>query len=229
MTADEKLQAIAQEVQTCTRCPLHQGRTNAVPGAGSSTTRVMFIGEGPGYHEDRKGLPFVGPAGKFLDELLLMAGMQRPEVFIGNVIKCRPPQNRDPQPDEIHTCTTTFLYRQIEVIDPTVIVTLGRFSMALFMPNEKISRIHGQPRIIDGRLVVPMMHPAAALHQPKNRSLIEDDFRRLPEILAQAEQAEQAEHEQADTSSEPAASDNTASGTRSSDNDGETLEQLSMF
>ncbi len=147
----------------------------------------MFIGEGPGYHEDRRGRPFVGPAGQLLDELLAMAGLRRNEVFIGNVIKCRPPQNRDPQPDEISTCTQAFLFRQIEAIQPRVIVTLGRFSMNLFLPGEKISRIHGQPREVDGRLIVPMIHPAAALHQPQNRPLIEADFRRLPEILARAE------------------------------------------
>ncbi len=147
----------------------------------------MFIGEGPGYHEDRRGRPFVGPAGQFLDELLAMAGLQRTEVFIGNVVKCRPPQNRDPQPEEIATCTQAFLFRQIEALQPRVIVTLGRFSMNLFLPGEKISRIHGQPRKVDGRLIVPMIHPAAALHQPQNRPLIEADFRRLPEILAEAE------------------------------------------
>ncbi len=147
----------------------------------------MFIGEGPGYHEDRRGRPFVGPAGQFLDELLAMAGLRRTDVFIGNVIKCRPPQNRDPQPDEISTCTQAFLFRQIEALQPRVIVTLGRFSMNLFLPGEKISRIHGQPRKVDGRLIVPMIHPAAALHQPQNRPLIEADFRRLPEILAEAE------------------------------------------
>jgi uracil-DNA glycosylase len=123
-----------------------------------------------------------------LDELLMIAGLKREEVFIGNVIKCRPPQNRDPEPAEIETCTKTYLFRQIESINPHVIVTLGRFSMALYIPKSKISQIHGQPRKIDGRLIVPMMHPAAALHQPKNRQLIEDDFRTLPEIVEQARQ-----------------------------------------
>lgn len=187
MSAAETLQLIAREVQTCTRCPLHIGRTHAVPGEGPPDAKIMFIGEGPGYHEDRRGRPFVGPAGQFLDELLAMAGLQRTEVFIGNVVKCRPPQNRDPQPEEIATCTQAFLFRQIEALQPRVIVTLGRFSMNLFLPGEKISRIHGQPRKVDGRLIVPMIHPAAALHQPQNRPLIEADFRRLPEILAEAE------------------------------------------
>jgi len=187
LTSEEKLRTIAQEVNQCTLCPLHQGRVNAVPGEGTATAKIMFIGEGPGYHEDRQGRPFVGQSGKFLDELLLMAGLKREDVFIGNVIKCRAPKNRDPEPDEIKTCTNAHLFRQIEAIDPHVIVTLGRFSMALYIPGGRISQIHGQPRKIDGRLVVPMMHPAAALHQPKNRPLIEADFRRLPEILAEAE------------------------------------------
>ncbi len=147
----------------------------------------MFIGEGPGYHEDRQGRPFVGQAGQFLNELLALAGLKREEVFIGNVVKCRPPQNRDPLPDEVATCTANYLFRQIAAINPAIIVTLGRFSMNLFLPKEKISRIHGQPRKVEGRLIVPMIHPAAALHQKQNKPLIEEDFRRLPEILAQAE------------------------------------------
>jgi uracil-DNA glycosylase family 4 len=193
LTATETLQLIAQEVKTCTLCGLHAGRTRAVPGEGPPDAKIMLIGEGPGYHEDRQGRPFVGPSGQFLDELLAMAGLRRSDVFIGNVVKCRPPQNRDPQPDEVATCTQTYLYRQIDAIAPTVIVTLGRFSMSLFLPGERISRIHGQPRTVKGRLIVPMLHPAAALHQPQNRPLIEADFQRLPEILASAEsQAEAA-------------------------------------
>lgn len=184
----EELQRIAQEVRSCTLCALHQGRTKAVPGEGPANAKIMLIGEGPGYHEDRQGRPFVGAAGKFLDELLEMAGLQRSDVFITNVVKCRPPQNRDPQADEVEACTSTYLFRQIELINPSVIVTLGRFSMTLFLPKERISRIHGQPRHVNGRMVVPMLHPAAALHQAQNRPLIEADFRRLPEILAQAEQ-----------------------------------------
>lgn len=186
--AAETLQLIADDVRTCTRCKLHSGRTRAVPGTGPADAKIMLIGEGPGYHEDRQGLPFVGSSGKFLDELLAMAGLRRNDVFIGNVVKCRPPQNRDPQPDEVETCTSHFLYRQIDVIDPPVIVTLGRFSMSLFLPGERIMRIHGQPCAHNNRLIVPMLHPAAALHQPQNRPLIEADFRRLPEILAEAEQ-----------------------------------------
>jgi uracil-DNA glycosylase len=190
VTAVETLQLIAQETQRCTLCALHTGRTRAVPGEGPPDAKIMLIGEGPGYHEDRQGRPFVGPSGQFLDELLAMAGLKRSEVFIGNVVKCRPPQNRDPQPDEVKTCTETYLFKQIAAIDPAVIVTLGRFSMNLFLPGAKITRIHGQPHTTaDGRLIVPMLHPAAALHQPQNRPLIEADFQRLPEILANAERA----------------------------------------
>jgi DNA polymerase len=187
----ETIQLIAQEVRGCTLCGLASGRTRAVPGEGPADARIVLIGEGPGYHEDRQGRPFVGQSGQFLDDLLAMAGLARADVFIANVVKCRPPQNRDPLPDEVATCTESYLYRQIEAINPPVIVTLGRFSMSLFLPGERITRIHGQPRNVGGRLIVPMLHPAAALHQPQNRPLIEADFRSLPEILARAE-AEQA-------------------------------------
>lgn len=190
--ASDELQKIAQEVHSCKLCPLHQGRVKAVPGEGPIDATIVFIGEGPGYHEDRQGRPFVGPSGKFLDELLALAGLQRQTVFIGNVIKCRPPQNRDPLPEEIDICTRTYLLRQIDIINPRVIVTLGRFSMSLYLPGERISRIHGQPRMINGRLIVPMLHPAAALHQPQNRPLIEADFRRLPEIIARSEHTGQS-------------------------------------
>jgi DNA polymerase len=186
LSAAELLQQIANEVRTCTACRLHQSAMRAVPGEGPPDAKVMFIGEAPGFHEDRQGRPFVGAAGQFLEELLALAGLRRSDVFIANVIKHRPPDNRDPEPDEIAACSQ-FLERQIAALNPLVIVTLGRFSMARWFPGEKISRIHGQPRWIDGRLIVPMMHPAAALHQPQYRALIEADFRRLPEFIAQAE------------------------------------------
>ncbi len=181
------LEQIATEVRGCTLCGLHTGRTRAVPGEGPVDAKIMLIGEGPGYHEDRQGRPFVGASGQFLEELLGLAGLRRADVFIGNVVKCRPPQNRDPQPDEVQTCTETYLFRQIAAIDPKVIVTLGRFSMNLFIPGAKISRIHGQPQRVQGRLIVPMLHPAAALHQPQNRPLLEADFRSLPSLLAEEE------------------------------------------
>lgn len=163
-----------------------------MPGEGPADAKIVLIGEGPGYHEDRQGRPFVGASGQFLNDLLALAGLARSDVFIANVVKCRPPQNRDPLPEEVATCAERHLYRQIAAIDPPVIVTLGRFSMNLFLPGERIMRAHGQPRTVGGRLIVPMLHPAAALHQPQNRPLIEADFQRLPEILARAEAAQAA-------------------------------------
>lgn len=188
MNANESLEQVAEEVVVCTRCPLHHSRKNAVPGTGPAGADIMFIGEGPGFHENEQGLPFVGAAGRFLDELLHGIGMKREEVFITNVVKCRPPGNRDPEPQELEACDP-YLERQIEAINPKVIVTLGRFSMAKFMSNVKISQVHGQARTVNGRLVVPMFHPAAALHQGSLRPVIQADFARLPELIQQAQQA----------------------------------------
>jgi len=152
----------------------------------------MFIGEGPGFHEDQQGRPFVGAAGKFLEELLASIGLKRENVFIANVVKCRPPGNRDPYPEEIAACAG-YLDRQIALINPKVIATLGRYSMHKFFPGQTISRIHGQPGKIGGRIVVPMYHPAAALHQPKYKAEIEADFRKLPKILKEAEELQDSE------------------------------------
>jgi uracil-DNA glycosylase len=182
---------LAREVSSCERCPLAQGRTHAVPGDGPENAAIMFIGEGPGFHEDRQGKPFVGAAGQFLNELLQSIGLQRAEVYITNVVKCRPPGNRDPQPDEIEACRT-FLDRQIAAIKPKVVVTLGRYSMARAFPNEKISAIHGKPRKVGEVVYVPMFHPAAALHQPSLRKTVEEDFARLPGILADLNRVEEA-------------------------------------
>ena len=179
---------IAQEVSVCEKCSLHHSRKHAVPGEGPSNAAIMFIGEGPGFHENEQGRPFVGAAGKFLEELLAGIGMQRTEVFITNVVKCRPPGNRDPLPDELDACAD-YLERQIQAINPQVIVTLGRFSMARFLPNAKISSVHGQVMQVRGRWVVPMYHPAAALHQASLRPIIERDFARLPELIAKAIEA----------------------------------------
>jgi uracil-DNA glycosylase family 4 len=181
-----ELDAVAAEVVVCPKCELSRSRTHAVPGHGNPHARVMLIGEGPGWHEDQQGLPFVGNAGKFLNELLELGGLKREDVFITNVVKCRPPGNRDPMPDEIAACAP-YLERQIGAIDPDVIVTLGRFSMSRWFPGERISKIHGQPKRIEGRLIVPMYHPAAALHQAALRGAIEDDFKKLPKWLAEAE------------------------------------------
>jgi len=188
MKADDELKQIAQEVAGCMKCPLHHSRKLAVPGEGPSNADIMFIGEGPGFHENEQGRPFVGAAGKYLDELLAKIGMHRSQVFIANVVKCRPPGNRDPMPDELEACRL-YLERQIQVINPKVIVTLGRFSMANFLPNAKISSVHGQAMKVKGRLVIAMYHPAAALHQGSLKPVIERDFARLPELIAQAEKA----------------------------------------
>lgn len=182
---ESEAQVMYERIRMCPDCDLSQTRTNAVPGDGPLTAKIMFIGEGPGAQEDKQGLPFVGPAGKFLNELLSVAGLARSEVYITNVVKCRPPQNRDPMPAEIRACAN-YLDKQLSLIRPRVVVTLGRFSMRRWFPGESISRIHGQPRQFGDLLVVPMFHPAAALHQERYKSLIVEDFRRLPDILAQA-------------------------------------------
>jgi len=179
------LNQVAAEVRVCIQCQLNVSRKNAVPGEGPANAEVMFIGEGPGFYENEQGRPFVGAAGKFLDELLQRAHLQREKVFITNVVKCRPPGNRDPLPEELEACSW-FLDRQIEAINPLVIVTLGRFSMAKFMGNVRISDVHGQSRWVNGRLVVAMFHPAAALHQPSLKNAVLDDFGRLPGYLTQA-------------------------------------------
>ena len=184
MSSEDVLKMVADEVAVCTSCALHHSRKNAVPGEGPAHADLMFIGEGPGFHENEQGRPFVGAAGKFLEELLGSIALTREQVFIGNVVKCRPPGNRDPQPEEVSACSG-YLERQIEAINPKVIVTLGRFSMARYFPDAKISKIHGQPKVVDGRLIVPMYHPAAALHQPSLRSVVEADFARLPALIEQ--------------------------------------------
>ncbi len=177
-----ELTQIAQEVRVCTQCPLHTTRKLSVPGEGPSNAQILFIGEGPGHNENEQGRPFVGAAGKFLDELLEKAGLQRRHVFICNVVKCRPPNNRDPEPQEILACGK-YLDRQIAAINPKVIVTLGRFSMNKFFPSARISQIHGRASRVDGRLVVAMYHPAAALHQPNLRPELEADFAGLAKLL----------------------------------------------
>lgn len=184
----EELEQIAREVAECTACVLARTRHKTVPGYGDPHAKIMFIGEAPGYHEDQQGKPFVGPAGQFLDELLASIGLTREQVFIANVVKCRPPNNRDPQPDEIAACDH-FLRRQISAIQPKVVVTLGRFSMAKFFPGESISRIHGRARRQNGVIYFPLYHPAAALHQPALRRTIEEDFKKLPELIGSLEDA----------------------------------------
>jgi len=179
-----ELSELYAAIARCQKCALARTRTHAVPGEGPEDAKIMFIGEAPGFHEDKQGRPFVGAAGQFLEQLLASINMRRDQVVIANVIKCRPPGNREPLPDEIEACRP-FLDRQLEIIKPKVIITLGRFSMARFFPDASISRIHGQPAKRDGYVVIPMFHPAAALHQPRYRSLIEEDFRKIPAILAE--------------------------------------------
>lgn len=186
--AEATLAQIAKEVSVCQRCMLHHSRKLAVPGEGPVDAEIMFIGEGPGFHENEQGRPFVGAAGKYLEELLAKINLQRQEVFIGNVVKCRPPNNRDPLPEELAACSD-YLERQIQVINPKVIVTLGRYSMSRFLPNAKISDVHGQSYRIKGRLIVPMFHPAAALHQPSLKVSVERDFMHLPELIAKVDES----------------------------------------
>lgn len=202
MDAETILNQVASEVSNCMKCNLHYSRKNAVPGEGPANAKIMFIGEGPGFHENEQGRPFVGAAGKFLDELLVSIHMNRSNVFIGNVVKCRPPGNRDPLPEELSACSE-YLERQIQAIDPKVIVTLGRFSMAHFLPGAKISEIHGQATKVNGRLVVAMYHPAAALHQRALKSTIESDFSRLPDLIAKAEQVKEHSPQKAEDKEEP--------------------------
>ena len=191
---DVTLDEIAAQVRVCTRCELCRSRTNAVPGNGNPQAEIMFIGEAPGWHEDKQGLPFVGAAGQFLNEMLASIGLTRAEVFVTNIVKCRPPGNRDPLPDEIAACSQ-YLDAQIAAIQPKVIVTLGRFSMARWFPGERISRIHGQARRFGSFVVVPMYHPAAALHQASLRETVETDMARLPRIIEDARQSSAADEE----------------------------------
>ncbi len=167
---------------SCQACDLARLRTMVVPGEGAEDADILFIGEAPGLNEDREGRPFIGAAGAFLDELLSSIGLSRNDVYIANVIKCRPQGNRDPLPVEIKACKP-WLDQQIELIQPKVIVTLGRYSLARYMPNESIGKVHGKPRKIGDVLCFPMYHPAAALHQGSLRKVIEEDMRRLPQVL----------------------------------------------
>ena len=192
------LEAIAAEVRDCTQCRLHSGRTRAVPGEGDPSTEVVFVGEGPGFNEDKQGRPFVGRAGDMLVKLLGSVGWRREDVFITNVVKCRPPDNRDPEPDEIAACSP-YLTRQLEVLDPAVVVTLGRFSMARFMPGAKISQAHGTVRPVDpatgarDALVLAMYHPAAALRTPAIERESFVDAATIPNVLLDA-RARRADH-----------------------------------
>lgn len=185
------LEAIAAEVRVCRNCRLHETRTKAVPGEGDPDTEVVFVGEGPGFNEDREGRPFIGRAGDLLVKLLGSIGWRRGDVFITNVVKCRPPDNRDPQPDEIAACAP-YLQRQLAILDPAVVVTLGRFSMGTFMPGAKISQVHGTVRPVDpatgarAAMVFAMYHPAAALRTPAIERESYADIAAVPAALIDA-------------------------------------------
>jgi DNA polymerase len=192
MGAEALLSAVAAEVSDCTLCPLHVGRTRTVPGEGNPLSDVLLVGEGPGAREDATGRPFVGPAGQLLDELLRAIGWTREQVFIANVVKCRPPGNRDPEADEIAACRP-YLDRQEAALDPAVIVTLGRHSLRRYLPDARIGEVHGRLRRSGGRFVFPMYHPAAALHQSSLRETLFADIRGLPAALLAARDAIEAE------------------------------------
>jgi len=186
------LAELNQEIGRCRDCELAETRNTVVPGEGAEGAEIMFIGEAPGFYEDQQGRPFVGSAGKFLDELLASIGLDRTRVYICNVIKCRPPGNRDPLPQEIEACRK-WLDRQIELISPKVVVTLGRHSMARFFRGASIGKIHGTSREVDGQLCFAMYHPAAALHQQSLRRTIEADMQKLPAIIAEYKAREPAQ------------------------------------
>ncbi|MFN8110527.1 MAG: uracil-DNA glycosylase [Thermoleophilia bacterium] len=184
----------AEHVLACTRCPLHEGRTQVVAGGGSPTARLMFVGEAPGYHEDRTGVPFVGQAGQLLERLLAGIGLTRDDVFIANVLKCRPPGNRDPLPAEIRACEP-HLFQQVAIIRPAMICTLGNFATKLLSGRaDGISRVHGceLPIEVGGQptLLYPLFHPAAALYTPAMLATLEADFARIPALIAGADGVE---------------------------------------
>ena len=210
MNSEQVLKNIAEEVSSCKRCDLNHSRDKGVPGEGPTNAEIMFIGEGPGFHENMQGRPFVGAAGDLLVELLDSIGMKREEVFITNVVKCRPPGNRDPAIEELEACNP-YLDQQIQVINPSVIVTLGRFSMGKFIPHAKISEVHGQSIRVKRMLVIPFYHPAAALHRPSLRSVVEEDFAKLPSLIKGAAKIPEVQLEE------------------HSENNNDQAEQLSLF
>jgi len=185
-----ELEAYAAQTAACTRCRLAEGRTQVVFGNGDPSADLMFVGEAPGFHEDQQGMPFVGQAGKLLDQLLAGIGLSRDMVFVANVLKCRPPGNRDPMPDEIEACES-HLFRQVELIQPKVVATLGNFSTKLLSGKQLgITRVHGQEQqvTLGGRnvLLYPLYHPAAALYTPAMLKVLQEDFRRIPELIGRA-------------------------------------------
>ena len=216
----QTLKLISDEVRSCTKCRLHQGTRNGVPGEGNPNAEILFVGEGPGFHEDAQGRPFVGPAGKLLNEMLARAALKREDVFIANIVKHRPPANRDPMPDEIEACWG-YLERQIAEIKPVLVVTLGRHSMMQFFgPDARITRVHATTRPWRDILAYACFHPAAALHQPKYREMLEQDFDGLPKALELARKRAAERNEQSDLATV---------GVSSDDGDGDAPSQLSLF
>jgi DNA polymerase len=183
---DAQLQRIADEVNVCTKCPLHEGRTHAVPGEGPINADIMFIGEAPGRNEDQQGRPFVGQAGKLLEQLLAEIGLTRDDVWIANVVKCRPPGNRDPMPEEIAACSE-YLERQIALLQPKIIATLGRYSMEKFFPGARITKVHGQAKRAGNRVLIPMFHPAYILRNMAALPDAQRDMRKIPRLLERLE------------------------------------------
>jgi DNA polymerase len=178
-----ELSALADRISTCTLCRLCESRTNTVPGQGNPHADIVFIGEGPGKTEDETGVPFCGASGRLLDSLLESIGLSRNDIFITNVVKCRPPANRDPLPDEKEICTTTYLNNQLNLIKPKLIVTLGRHALGHFIPNLKISEVHGQPKRYRDQVYLALYHPAVALYNGSMRATLEEDFQTIPKIL----------------------------------------------
>lgn len=200
MTLEKKgtaLDEIAEEVRSCQKCRLGKTRTQAVPGIGDPESKVLFVGEAPGFQEDKQGIPFCGPAGKFLDEMLKSINLDRNKVFIANVVKCRPPENRDPEDDEKDACWP-YLQEQINIINPKLVVCLGRHSMMRLIPGQpSISRIHGKPlRRPDGRVYLPLYHPSAALHNGSLRPVQLVDFAQIPRLICKIESEEKIEQDQ---------------------------------
>ena len=196
------LTELYREIALCRQCEIAKYRTKVVPGEGAENAEILFIGEAPGWHEDQQGRPFVGPAGQFLDELLASINLKREQVYIANVIKCRPPENRDPLPIEISNCRK-WLEKQIELISPRMIVTLGRYSMAMFFPGKSISKIHGTAQKQDNIICYAMYHPAAALHQQSLRQAIKADMLKIPSLIAETKDVIEARPESQQLKPEP--------------------------
>jgi len=182
-TTTQELDQLAQVIRGCTACRLCEERTNAVPGQGNPHASIMFVGEGPGKNEDQQGIPFCGASGRLLDSLLETIGLKRSDVFITNIVKCRPPGNRDPLPDEKEVCAPRYLDHQIAVIKPKLIVTLGRHALSHFIPNQKISEVHGQPKRYNNQVYLALYHPAVALYNGGMRKTLEEDFQVIPQVL----------------------------------------------